>query len=411
MSNALIHFNAARYELAKASTVDEVKAIRDKAEALRAYAKQAGESLEMQNQCAAIKLRAERKAGEMLKEIERGDAGRPARNSSHDGTNFEKVISDIGVKKSQAYRWQSLADLPQDDFEEYIEEVVQSEKELTTAGALRLVQEHKRETKQQAAEELKEKASVAHSETLSLVSSPPPAVDVSLLWQNQIFTGDARDVLPKVPRETVDLVLTDPPYNIGFNAYDLHDDSMPVDEYIALLKMLQRFSRIVVIQYPEESARFVYPALGAPDHVGAWCYNSQLPRRFRLINYYGLKPDYSRIRQPYKNLDDKRIRARLENGAEGSPLYEWWDDIQLVKNVSKEKGSHPCPVPVRLMERIILLCTEQGDTVLDPFIGEGTTADAAQRNGRNYIGIELSPNYADAARERLQAFQPQLAER
>lgn len=225
---------------------------------------------------------------------------------------------------------------------------------------------------------------------------------------NHIFTGDARQILPTISAEQVSLVLTDPPYNIGFAGYDLHDDSMPAEEYIALLRMLQSFKRVVVIQYPEETMRFVVPALGAPDHVGAWCYNSNIARRFRLISYYGLTPDYSRLRQPYKNPTDKRVQTLMENGAGGSPLYEWWEDIQLVKNVSKEKGSHPCPVPVRLMERIILLCTEQGDTVLDPFIGEGTTAVAAYRNGRNYIGIELSPDYAEAARRRLLITQPPL---
>jgi len=69
----LVHFNKAKKELALATKIDEVKEIRDKAEALRAYVKQVGESLEMQNQCAEIKVRAECKAGEMLAEtVEHG---------------------------------------------------------------------------------------------------------------------------------------------------------------------------------------------------------------------------------------------------------------------------------------------------------------------------------------------------
>jgi len=67
----LIHLNQARQALALAKSIDEVKNIRDKAEALRAYAKQAGMTLEMQNECAEIKLRAERKAREMLGEMVR----------------------------------------------------------------------------------------------------------------------------------------------------------------------------------------------------------------------------------------------------------------------------------------------------------------------------------------------------
>jgi len=68
---ALIHFDRARQELALASTVDEVKQIRDQAEAIRQYIKQQKGSFEMQNQAAEIKLRAERRAGEMLREIPR----------------------------------------------------------------------------------------------------------------------------------------------------------------------------------------------------------------------------------------------------------------------------------------------------------------------------------------------------
>ena len=70
----LTHFDAARREIELARDVDEIKAIRDKAEALRAYAKQAGESLDVQNAAAEIKIRAERRAGEILAEEKRGKA-------------------------------------------------------------------------------------------------------------------------------------------------------------------------------------------------------------------------------------------------------------------------------------------------------------------------------------------------
>jgi len=73
----LAHFRKAKRELALVTRIDEVKEIRDKAEALRAYSKQAGESLEMQNNCAEIKIRAERRAGELLRETDKNGGGRP----------------------------------------------------------------------------------------------------------------------------------------------------------------------------------------------------------------------------------------------------------------------------------------------------------------------------------------------
>ena len=78
----LVHFDRARQELELASSIDEVKQIRDRAEALRHYARQQGLSLEMQNRCAEIKLRAERRAGEILAEMEKHPPGPSSRDRS-----------------------------------------------------------------------------------------------------------------------------------------------------------------------------------------------------------------------------------------------------------------------------------------------------------------------------------------
>ena len=83
MTTALVQFDAARQALALATSIDEVKEIRDKAEALRAYVRQQGEGLEMQNQCAEIKLRAERRAGEILSEQERATGGGDMKSKNH----------------------------------------------------------------------------------------------------------------------------------------------------------------------------------------------------------------------------------------------------------------------------------------------------------------------------------------
>lgn len=69
--------------------------------------------------------------------------------------------------------------------------------------------------------------------------------------------------------------------------------------------------------------------------------------------------------------------------------------------MSKENINHPCPVPVELMERIILLTTNEGDTVLDPFMGSGTTAIACINTKRNYIGFEIDKDYYLSSLERI----------
>lgn len=91
----------------------------------------------------------------------------------------------------------------------------------------------------------------------------------------------------------------------------------------------------------------------------------------------------------------------MESGSIGTDLYDWFDDIQQVKNVSEEKTAHPCPVPVALIERIINLCAKPGDIIYDPFMGSGTTAIAAIRTGYQFIGTELDANYHAIAEKRI----------
>lgn len=198
-----------------------------------------------------------------------------------------------------------------------------------------------------------------------------------------------------------DLVVTDPPYNIGFR-YGAYSDKMADADFVAMLARLREVAPVLaVIMYPEETARYVTPALGVPDAVMAWCYNGNIPRRFRLVSIFGGKPDRTRVKQPYKNPTDKRVAELIRGGSEGTPIYEWFSDIQLVKNVSEEKTAHPCPIPEALAERLILLLSEPGQTVVDPFAGSGTVGVAALRHGRRFLGAELDPAYVKIAQERL----------
>lgn len=207
----------------------------------------------------------------------------------------------------------------------------------------------------------------------------------------KVYKGDFRDFLCELPENAI--MITDPPYNIGFPSYDVHGDNMPDEDYIEMMSYLTHFRRMVIIDYPEETARLIVPSCGAADHYASWNYNSNINRRFRLVGFYGCKPDYSRIKVPYKNPKDKRIKKLVAGGSKGTNLYEWWDDIQLVKNVSKEKSSHPCPIPEKLAKRIITLVANPGDVIVDPFAGGLTVLKAAKDLGFKSIGVEKSEAY------------------
>lgn len=136
--------------------------------------------------------------------------------------------------------------------------------------------------------------------------------------------------------EDYDIIITDPPYNINYKNYFNYDDDLSDEDYIEMLSIFKN-NPLVIIQYPEETMKYVVPALGVPNKVVAWCYNGHLKRRFRLISFYNVEVHFERIIQPYKNLNDKRIQNKLKSGRKGCPLYDWFSDIQQVKNVSKKK--------------------------------------------------------------------------
>lgn len=138
MSLAL--WDKARTAIVEARSVDEVKDIRDKAEAMRLYAKQAGESLKAQNDIAEIKLRAERKAGELLRDMPKNEGAKGSGSNQHEVRSHRvsaPKLSDVGISHKQSSRFQAVAAVPDDAFEELIAETKAAEKELTTALVLK----------------------------------------------------------------------------------------------------------------------------------------------------------------------------------------------------------------------------------------------------------------------------------
>lgn len=132
MSN-LVKYNAARYALSEAVKIDEVKDMRDKAEAMAAYARQAKDT-EMVEWATEIKVRAERKAGQMLAEMEKNKG---AATRSHDSTALPKTLSELDISKNESSRWQKLATVNDTQFEEAIAAAKEVAGQVTTAAMLR----------------------------------------------------------------------------------------------------------------------------------------------------------------------------------------------------------------------------------------------------------------------------------
>lgn len=129
MKDSLAVISKARQALAQAKDMTDVLEIKDKAEAIRKYLRAAGEGLEAQNAAAEIKLRAERKLGEMLWAINPNSAAKLESNTV--------LLSDLGITKMQSSRWQKIASLTADVFDDTVRECNEDHKELTQALMLR----------------------------------------------------------------------------------------------------------------------------------------------------------------------------------------------------------------------------------------------------------------------------------
>ena len=215
----------------------------------------------------------------------------------------------------------------------------------------------------------------------------------------ELYHGRCEDILPMLPIEN-EIIVTDPPFNIGYK-YATYKDRMKEQEYLDFLCYVFKGEHcpFVCIHYPETLYKIAIELGEAPQRVVSWVYNSNTAKQHRDIAFWGVNPDFKKVIQPYKNPTDKRIKERISRGILGGKLYDWWN-INQVKNVSKKSNSHPCVMPVEVMKNIIGILPK-GITVVDPFMGSGTTGVACAELGVDFVGIELDEGYFNIAKQRI----------
>jgi len=220
------------------------------------------------------------------------------------------------------------------------------------------------------------------------------------VFENEHLTLYNNSIDEIIKQLNFDIIITDPPYNINYK-YPDYKDKMKEEDYINLLNSMESY-KAVVIHYPEEICNSVCEALGKVNKIVSWCYNNNgSPRAHRSIAFFKCLPDFKKVKQPYKNPTDKRVKKLIEAGSEGARLYDWFNDIQMIKNVSTEKCKEfTNQIPIKLLERIILLTTNEGDTILDPFFGSGSIYQACINTKRKCIGIEISKEHIEIFKRR-----------
>jgi DNA modification methylase len=406
----------ARVALAEARSIDEVKDIRDKAEAMRLYLKQRDESLEAQNTAAEIKLWAERRAGEMLAHMKKSGerdqgSGGDRKSQSHDVTVIPSKLSDLGVDKMESSRWQTIASMPEKEFEQHIEKAKSAGEGLTTNSVLRKAKEKKRETtKEEKRTELKAKAKAA-----------PKSDD----WQ--VIDGACGDTLKTLTLRSARLIFADPPYNIGWDyGEDGHDDAMPSAAYLSLCKgfinasvpILTDDGSLWVLINHEWAARIELMIVEAGLVVRDWitwyesfgvnCTN-KFNRTSRRLFHAVKDPNRFVFNADAVNRPSDR-QARY-NDKRADPGGKVWDDVWGVNpSIPRLNGTFKERIPdasnqlpLALLNPIVGCASDPGDLVVDPFCGSGTTGEAALRLGRRFLGIEKDARFAELSRTRLAA--------
>lgn len=218
--------------------------------------------------------------------------------------------------------------------------------------------------------------------------------------KNHVYHMDGMKAIEQYHGNKNVIIVTDPPFNIGYK-YGKYIDRKSDAEYLQMLSDIVENFPTAIIHYPEALYALTAKTGLIPERVVSWVYNSNTRRQHREICFYDIKPDFRRVRQPYKNPNDKRVKRLIASGHKGAPLYDWWN-INQVKNVSKDKTGHPCQMPIKVMENIIgILPTDDDTMIIDPFAGSGTTLLAAQHAGIDYIGFDIDNDYCNIARKRL----------
>lgn len=246
-----------------------------------------------------------------------------------------------------------------------------------------------------------------------------------------VYQGDAIELLSKMPRSLVNLAITSPPYNIGKQ----YEAKLELDDYVSWCEVWIShihaatteegafWLNVGYLQVPGKAKALPIPYL-LWNHVDffliqeiVWNYGAGVasrkgfsPRNEKFLWYVKDENNYTfnldAVRDPNVKYPNQKKNGKLKC----NPLGKNPTDVWLFPKVtsgksrsSRERTAHPAQFPLAVIDRIIKACSFPGDIVLDPFIGSGTTAEAALRNGRSVVGFEIRRDYIDIVAARIKA--------
>lgn len=240
---------------------------------------------------------------------------------------------------------------------------------------------------------------------------------------NKITNGDCLELLQKIPNESIDVTFADPPFNLK-KKYNSTKDSLELQEYLdwcekwlaEMVRVTKPTGSIFIHNIPKWLTYYTNFLNKHADfkHWISWDAPTAPMGKSLQPNHYGIlfyakdakQNKFYELRYPHKRCRKCGYLHKDYGGKKfmlhpfGSLVSDVWTDIHRVKH-NKYRDDHPCQLPIHLLERVILMSSDENDIVLDPFSGTGTTALAAKRLGRNFIGFEFDKTYAEIATSKL----------
>ena len=248
--------------------------------------------------------------------------------------------------------------------------------------------------------------------------------------KDRTLLGDCFDILPRLPKESFDLAIIDPPYNIrkSFNGNVFSKKSLEeYEEYtrswLTLVAPLMKKNASIYVCCDWESSLVIGRVLSELFTVRNRITWQREKGRGAQSNWKNGMEDiwFATVSDDYTfNLDDVKIKKKViapyredgvpkdwSEGEDGEKFRltcpsNFWDDITVPFWSMPENTAHPTQKPEKLLAKLILASSNEGDLVLDPFMGSGSTCVAAKKLGRGFVGIELDEQYSAWAQMRLE---------
>jgi len=245
---------------------------------------------------------------------------------------------------------------------------------------------------------------------------------------NRIICGDCIEVLSGIDEPFADLIFADPPFNIGYK-YDKYHDKVKSKNYIAWTKDWMAACKRVLKPHGSfyiaigddyaANVKIIADELGLTMRnwiIWHYTFGQQTKTKFarshtHIFYFVHNKKKFTFNAHAVRVPSDRQLiyNDKRANPA-GKMPNDVWNEFPRVCGTFKERqGWHPCQMPESLLRRIIAVSSNQGDCILDPFSGSGTTAAAAYQLARDYVGIEVSEEYVKNTNERLEQLKKQRA--